>query len=302
VSLTHWNRKRLLIISAVMLAALNAVASTQEPSLQSSLQQKLENGVLTFRTAYAGEKLHFDANGAPVGKAQHGVRSLDSEFLVKKVDVRAGEMVIEGSRHMYTWDKASNGLIRSTEKPTLQITLEIPATSLSEAAIAQAVNKVFFLPRELDARRCTADEQRAFADHIKEMQVKRSRKEEKEAEKRRKNAPEAQSRADLTSYCMPLGERGYSFANGLKPPKAVKQPDPKYSESARKAKVQGTSVYLVRVDEMGLVSDVLLVRSLEPTLNLNGAEALRGWRFEPASFQGEPIPVVIAVEINFRLY
>jgi TonB family protein len=297
---TYVKRKHLL--TAGVLLALATAATAQETTLLTSLRQKLENGVLTFRTVYSGAKLHFDANGAPVGKAVHGVRSLDSEFLVNKVEVTPGKMNIEGSRYMYTWDTASNSLVRSSEKPSVHITLDIPPTTDSEAAIAPVFNKVFVLPRELNAMKCNADEQRTFAEHIKDTQVRRSHKEEKEAEAKRKNAPVAQTRAELTTYCLPLGERAYSVTNGVKPPKAVKQPDPQYSESARKAKVQGTSVYLVRVDEAGLVSDVLLVRSLEPTLNLSGAEALRGWRFEPAIFQGEPVAVLIAVEINFRLY
>ncbi|MDT8069244.1 MAG: energy transducer TonB [Terriglobia bacterium] len=56
------------------------------------------------------------------------------------------------------------------------------------------------------------------------------------------------------------------------------------------------------VDEKGLVSDVLLVRSLEPNLNYNGAVAVRSWRFQPATFQGKLIPAALHVEVNFRLY
>ena len=294
------NRSRLL--NTVILVALAAAASAQENSLQTTLRQKLENGVLTFRTVYSGENLHFDVAGAPIGKAMHGVRSLDSEFLVRKVEVSPGKITIDGSRFMYTWDTGLNGLVRSSEKPPVRIILDIPQASDSETAIAPVLNKVFMLPRELEAMKCSADEERAFSEHIKELQAKRTSKEQKEAEEKRKKSPMAQTRADLTSYCLPLGEHGYTVTNGLKPPKAVKQPDPKYSESARKGKVQGTTVYLVRVDETGQVSDVLLMRPLEPTLNLSGAEALRGWRFDPAIFQGEPVPVLVQVEINFRLY
>jgi periplasmic protein TonB len=114
--------------------------------------------------------------------------------------------------------------------------------------------------------------------------------------------PSASSKSDLESICFPTGERGYVVSKGVKPPRAVSTPDPAYSESARHSRIQGTAIYALLVDEQGLVSDVLLVRSLEPSLNFNGVVALRKWRFKPATFEGEPIRGAVHVEVNFRLY
>jgi TonB family protein len=43
-------------------------------------------------------------------------------------------------------------------------------------------------------------------------------------------------------------------------------------------------------------------RSLGMGLDEKAIEAVRQWRFEPAKKDGQPVPVMINVEVNFRLY
>jgi TonB family protein len=85
-------------------------------------------------------------------------------------------------------------------------------------------------------------------------------------------------------------------------PRAIYQPDPEYSEEARKAKYQGTVVLWVVVGPDGRSHEIRVQRSLGLGLDEKAVEAVRLWRFEPAKKDGVPVAVQINVEVNFRLY
>jgi TonB family protein len=85
------------------------------------------------------------------------------------------------------------------------------------------------------------------------------------------------------------------------PPRGKSTPDPKYSEEARKNGVQGTVVVRVTVGADGVPRDVIVVRGLGYGLNDEAVAAVKSWRFEPGTIDEKPVPVLINVEVNFRL-
>lgn len=94
----------------------------------------------------------------------------------------------------------------------------------------------------------------------------------------------------------------YRVGGGVTPPKALFQPDPEYSEEARKAKYQGVVTLSVVVGPDGRPHDMHVVRSLGMGLDEKALEAVRSWKFEPAKKDGQPVAVMVAIEVNFRLY
>lgn len=98
------------------------------------------------------------------------------------------------------------------------------------------------------------------------------------------------------------GGGAYRVGGGVSAPKAVYSPDPDYSEEARKAKYQGTVVLWLVVGSDGKPHDIRVQRALGMGLDQKAIEAVREWRFEPAKKDGQPVPVMINVEVNFRLY
>ena len=85
-------------------------------------------------------------------------------------------------------------------------------------------------------------------------------------------------------------------------PRPVSAPDPEYSEAARKAKLDGTAVLAVAINEKGGVDDVEVVRHLEPSLDQKAIDAIKQWEFAPATKDGKPVAVQINVDVTFRLY
>jgi len=94
----------------------------------------------------------------------------------------------------------------------------------------------------------------------------------------------------------------FRVGNGVSPPRAVYDPDPEYSEEARKAKYQGTVVLAIVVDPSGHPRDVRVARSLGMGLDQKAVEAVEKWKFTPGLKDGMAVAVQVNVEVSFRLY
>lgn len=88
---------------------------------------------------------------------------------------------------------------------------------------------------------------------------------------------------------------------GISPPRAVKTPPVDFSPPAKKFKIQGTCLVQLIVDAKGEPTHIRLVRSLAPSLDQEALRAVAQWRFRPATREGQPVPVIITIEVAFRL-
>jgi len=95
---------------------------------------------------------------------------------------------------------------------------------------------------------------------------------------------------------------GIGSGSGVSAPKAIYQPEPEYSEEARKAKYQGTCVLWLIVGPDGKPRDIKVSRNLGMGLDEKAIQAVKTWKFEPAMKDGKPVAVEISVEVEFRLY
>ena len=70
-----------------------------------------------------------------------------------------------------------------------------------------------------------------------------------------------------------------------------------------RAKVQGTVLLQCVVKPDGSVGDVQVVRSLDSAFGLDqeAIKAARQWRFAPGMRLGEPVPVLVTIEVTFTL-
>jgi len=94
----------------------------------------------------------------------------------------------------------------------------------------------------------------------------------------------------------------FNPGKGVTAPRAIYEPDPEYSEEARKVKQQGTVVLTIVVDSSGHPRDVRVARSLGMGLDEKAIEAVQRWRFTPGVKDGAPVAVRVNIEVNFRLY
>ena len=99
-----------------------------------------------------------------------------------------------------------------------------------------------------------------------------------------------------------IGGGVFRVGEGVSAPHAVYDPDPEYSEEARKAKCQGTVLLWAVIDAEGHPRDLRIARSLGMGLDEKATEAVSKWRFTPAVKDGRPVAVQISIEVVFRLY
>jgi TonB family protein len=95
----------------------------------------------------------------------------------------------------------------------------------------------------------------------------------------------------------------YRTGNGVSQPHVVYQPNPEYTEEARKAGAGGTVNFVFVVNQDGSVSHY---RPVGPPLgygfDAEAAAVVQHWRFEPALLEGHPVKVQTAASVSFCLY
>ena len=91
--------------------------------------------------------------------------------------------------------------------------------------------------------------------------------------------------------------------NGIVAPKVRYDERPEYTGAALSAKIEGVVVVEVVVDETGQATNPVVVRSLDDQFGLDAAaiEAAKKWRFQPGTYQGKPVPVVVTLEMAFTM-
>ena len=98
-----------------------------------------------------------------------------------------------------------------------------------------------------------------------------------------------------------FGGGAYHVGGGVTKPKIISRVEPDYSEEGRRNKWQGVILLRVVIGADGKAQDISVVRSPGMGLDEKAMEALRQWRFEPGTKDGQPVPVEVLFEVSFRL-
>jgi protein TonB len=95
----------------------------------------------------------------------------------------------------------------------------------------------------------------------------------------------------------------FRVGGGISAPVPVVWPEAEFSDEARRAKYQGVCLVSLIVDAQGNPQNPRVVRPLGMGLDEKALEAVRKYKFKPALKDGRtPVPVMITIEVNFRLY
>jgi TonB family protein len=100
-----------------------------------------------------------------------------------------------------------------------------------------------------------------------------------------------------------FGGGAYRPGAGITLPQVLREVKPAYTADAMRAKVQGSVWLECIVMPDGSVGEVKVTRSLDPIFGLDqeAIKAAKNWRFKPGMRQGEPVPVIITIELTFTL-
>jgi len=94
-----------------------------------------------------------------------------------------------------------------------------------------------------------------------------------------------------------------NYRKGAGMPSCAYCPDPSYSDLARSKKIQGTCVVEVLISANGDPQQIRPLRLLGYGLDEQAFETIKKWKFRPATREdGTPVPVIVPVEVSFRLF
>lgn len=246
---------------------------------------------LKLRHFYHGDHLRFHSDGTLDGDATVGAWTVDGQISVEDVQLHGNTLVIKGRRiyvefsrsgtrdalttiHDYQ-EKDREDMERILRHAEVTIEIELPSGKPDLAKISSALRTIFLAPEE--------SMMEGVPEYWRGYFAQREGRKYKPSE---------------------LAAKAYYFQpnSGMTPPRVVFNPDPEYSEIARKLKYQGVVVVYLIVDPSGAPKDLQVVNRLGLGLDDQAVAAVSTWKFEPATKEGVPVPVAINVEVNFHLY
>jgi TonB family protein len=74
-----------------------------------------------------------------------------------------------------------------------------------------------------------------------------------------------------------------------------------YTDDARRRAIEGDVALEIVIKRDGSVGQVRVLQSLGGGLEQKAIEAVRQWRFAPATRHGAPVDVVVEVSVGFKL-
>jgi TonB family protein len=87
-------------------------------------------------------------------------------------------------------------------------------------------------------------------------------------------------------------------------PVLVKHRAPKYTPEAMRQRIQGVVVIEAVIASDGTVARARVKESLDEEYGLyaNALEAAKDWTFKPGTYKGEPVAVLVSLNLEFRLH
>jgi TonB family protein len=106
----------------------------------------------------------------------------------------------------------------------------------------------------------------------------------------------------LPSTGEPFGQGAHRASEpGVNLPRALKTANPFYPREPFDAHLQGAVRLEVVVDTTGQAGDVRVLKSVHPDLDEAAIASVRQWQFAPGTIAGQPVAVVVTMDVTFRL-
>ena len=97
------------------------------------------------------------------------------------------------------------------------------------------------------------------------------------------------------------GDPPLRVGGDVKRPVVITRVEPIYTEVAKKVRISGIVILEVIIDRTGVVKDAQVIKGLPFGLDQAAVDAVKQWRFRPATLNGQPVDVTFNLTLNFRL-
>lgn len=114
-------------------------------------------------------------------------------------------------------------------------------------------------------------------------------------------ADEIDKASGKSVHTVQTGAGPYKVGGDVSQPKLLSKTEPSYTEEARIAKLEGTVQLTGIIGTDGVAHDLQVLQSLSLGLDQAAIRAVSQWKFQPGMKDGEPVPVIATIQVNFRL-
>jgi TonB family protein len=113
---------------------------------------------------------------------------------------------------------------------------------------------------------------------------------------------------DPKMFSIPMGftirdDRALRRVGGnVSAPVLIYSVEPQFSKEEKRAKISGTVLVNLVVDQNGIPTNVRIVRGVGRGLDEKALEAVSKYKFKPAMEHGQPVPVELNIQVNFQIF
>jgi TonB family protein len=257
------------------------------------LEQRYKGMLLRVRDLVSDSKVRYDAAGNLTGKWHPGRWTWHSSVEVTKVEMKDRLLKIQANRLLLNYNRGTH-LFVPVRSGAVNIEIETSPGADGNIDVEKEWNKAFLKPAE----EYPLDMQPYWKPFI--ACVIRPKTDECEYYEKKSWAPDVY-KINPTSNWKPDYPNVHHVGGDVKPPKVKSRVEPEYNEVARAGRVTGTVLLEAIVTKQGGIQILRVIRPLGYGLEENAAEALSQWVFEPGTRMGQPVDVLLDIEVNFNL-
>lgn len=299
--------------TTLLLTFLSVAAQSQTSELEQHLRDQYQGKTRLLRGFYVGDSLFFDSAGNLIGKEISGDWTTEGFVVLDDIHQSGPRLIIEAHRLLVTRLTPELGFSAAkrrsaqgnrVEPALLEIDIDFEKAPLSAEQVSAAMSRIFLTEQDSLADLVPAYWKSCVRDGL-------AWKNENCRFSGEVMAIPGMTLYDNSPTSSPVRVEGSQLApsrqlfrvgSGVTPPRAIFQPNPEFSESARAVKYQGKATLGLIVSAEGKPMKVRILSPLGAGLDAKAVHAVESWRFEPATRDGQPVSVEIAVEVDFHLY
>jgi TonB family protein len=105
----------------------------------------------------------------------------------------------------------------------------------------------------------------------------------------------------LTPIALAQPEEQNGASRDKAAPVIVRRIEPEYTTEARAKGIQGVVTLSADVASDGTTQNIRVVKSLDHGLDRNAIAAVKEWRFQPATRNGQPVTVPASIDVRFEI-
>ena len=285
--------------------------------LNRQLHDTYANKTLVLRGFYTGERLRFDATGAVSEDASRGDWTTDGFVQIDQIHASGRVLKIKAKRQMVVagqkglrFAQEVSLLHKNLKTARVEVEASLGPDNVTPEKLKAVLGKIFLTSQDhisdlippywqpcLVEGMSGKNESCSLSAEISAIPGMTAAVQSTSARELQPSETSTSTTDDIAGHSGP-----FKVGKGVKPPRVLYQPNPSFSDPARKAKYQGTMTMGLIVDQDGHPKNIHILSPLGAGLDARAVQAVETWKFQPAQKDGQPVAVQIAVEVDFHLY